>query len=36
MARAKTAGTWGSPEWNECADIYLRMLLLCPHIAEEA
>ncbi len=36
MARAKTAGAWGSPEWNECADIYLRMLApLCPHIAEE-
>jgi leucyl-tRNA synthetase, eubacterial and mitochondrial family len=36
MARAKNAGAWGSPEWNECADIYLRMLApLCPHIAEE-
>ena len=36
MARAKTVGAWGSPEWNECADIYLRMLApLCPHIAEE-
>ena len=36
MGRAKNAGAWGSPEWNECADIYLRMLApLCPHIAEE-
>ena len=36
MARAKNAGAWGSPEWNECADIYLRMLApLCPHISEE-
>jgi len=36
MARAKNAGAWGSPEWNESVDIYLRMLApLCPHIAEE-
>ena len=36
MSRAKNAGAWGSPEWNESVDIYLRMLApLCPHIAEE-
>lgn len=36
MTRAKNAGAWGSPEWNQCVDIYLRMLApLCPHIAEE-
>ncbi len=36
MARAKAAGAYGTPEWNECVDIYLRMLApVCPHIAEE-
>jgi len=36
MARAKTAGAFGTPEWNECVDIYLRMLApVCPHITEE-
>ncbi len=36
MGRAKNAGAFGSDEWNEAADIYLRMLApVCPHIAEE-
>jgi len=36
MARAKTAGAFGTPEWDECVDIYLRMLApVCPHITEE-
>ncbi len=36
MGRAKNAGAFGSAEWNEAADIYLRMLApVCPHIAEE-
>ena len=36
MGRAKNAGAFGSDEWNEVADIYLRMLApVCPHIAEE-
>ena len=36
MGRAKNAGAFGSEEWNETADIYLRMLApVCPHIAEE-
>jgi leucyl-tRNA synthetase len=36
MAKAKTAGAFGTPEWDECVDIYLRMLApVCPHITEE-
>jgi len=36
MGRAKNAGAFGTPEWDEAADIYLRMLApVCPHIAEE-
>lgn len=36
MGKAKSAGAYGSPEWNETADIYLHMLApICPHIAEE-
>ncbi|MEA4812671.1 MAG: leucine--tRNA ligase [Anaerolineaceae bacterium] len=36
MARAKNGGAFGTPEWNECVDIYLRMLApVCPHITEE-
>jgi len=36
MGRAKNAGAFGSEEWNEATDIYLRMLApVCPHIAEE-
>ncbi|HOZ38133.1 MAG TPA: leucine--tRNA ligase [Anaerolineaceae bacterium] len=36
MGRAKNAGAFGTEEWNESADIYLRMLApVCPHIAEE-
>ena len=33
---AKEAGAYGTPEWNEAVDIYLRMLApVSPHIAEE-
>ena len=36
MGKAKSAGAFGSAEWQECADIYLRMLApVCPHISEE-
>jgi len=36
MSKAKSAGAYGSAEWQECADIYLRMLApVCPHISEE-
>jgi leucyl-tRNA synthetase len=36
MTRAREAGAYGTPEWNEAVDIYLRMLApVCPHIAEE-
>jgi len=36
MSKAKAAGAYGSKEWQECADIYLRMLApVCPHISEE-
>ena len=36
MTQAKEAGAYGTPEWNEAVDIYLRMLApVCPHIAEE-
>ncbi len=36
MVKAKEAGAYGTPEWNEAVDIYLRMLApVCPHIAEE-
>jgi leucyl-tRNA synthetase len=36
MGKAKAAGAFGSAEWQECADIYLRMLApVCPHISEE-
>ena len=36
MTQAKEAGAYGTPEWNEAVDIYLRMLApACPHIAEE-
>jgi leucyl-tRNA synthetase len=36
MTKAKEAGAYGTPEWNEAIDIYLRMLApVCPHIAEE-
>jgi leucyl-tRNA synthetase len=36
MMKAKEAGAYGTPEWNEAVDIYLRMLApACPHIAEE-
>ena len=36
MARAKNAGAYGTPEWNEVVDLYLRMWApVCPHISEE-
>ena len=36
MGKAKTAGAFGSSEWLEAVDIYLRMLApVCPHISEE-
>jgi len=36
MSKAKQAGLWGSPAWDEAVDIYLRMLApVCPHISEE-
>jgi leucyl-tRNA synthetase len=36
MSRARDASAYGTPEWNEAVDIYLRMLApVCPHIAEE-
>ncbi|MFZ3150810.1 MAG: leucine--tRNA ligase [Anaerolineaceae bacterium] len=36
MGKAKSAGAYGSPEWNETVDIYLHLLApVCPHIAEE-
>ncbi len=36
MGKAKQAGAWGTPEWNEATDIYLRMLApVAPHISEE-
>ena len=36
MYKAKEAGAYGTPEWDEAVDIYLRMLApVCPHIAEE-
>ncbi len=36
MAKAKEAGAFGTAEWEQAVDIYLRMLApVCPHIAEE-
>jgi leucyl-tRNA synthetase len=36
MARARQAGAFGSPAWNEAAEIYLKMLApVAPHISEE-
>ncbi len=36
MTKARESGAYGTPEWNEAVDIYLRMLApVCPHIAEE-
>lgn len=36
MLKAKDVGAYGTPDWNESVDIYLRMLApVCPHIAEE-
>ncbi len=36
MGKAREAGVYGTPEWNEAVDIYLRMLApVAPHIAEQ-
>lgn len=36
MIKAKMAGAFGTPAWDEAVDIYLRMLApVCPHISEE-
>jgi leucyl-tRNA synthetase len=36
MTKAKEVSAFGTAEWNEAVDIYLRMLApVCPHIAEE-
>ncbi len=36
MVDAKEAGAWGTPEWEEAADVYLRLMApATPHIAEE-
>ncbi len=36
FAKAKSAGAMGSPEWDECVDIYLRLMApVAPHITEE-
>ena len=36
MTVAKAVGAFGTPDWLEAVDIYLRMLApVCPHIAEE-
>jgi leucyl-tRNA synthetase len=36
MGRARESGAYGTPEWDEAVDYYLRMLApVCPHISEE-
>ncbi|MFN7035328.1 MAG: class I tRNA ligase family protein, partial [Bellilinea sp.] len=36
MSKAKQAGAYGTPAWEEAVDIYLRMLApVAPHISEE-
>ena len=36
MSRAREAGAYGTPEWAEASEIYLKMLApVAPHIAEE-
>jgi leucyl-tRNA synthetase len=36
MTVAKAVGAFGTPDWLEAEDLYLRMLApVCPHIAEE-
>lgn len=36
LAKAKQSGAWGSSEWDEAIDIYLRMMApVAPHISEE-
>ena len=36
MSKAKQAGAWGTPAWDEAVEIYLLMLApVAPHISEE-
>ncbi|HQJ00210.1 MAG TPA: leucine--tRNA ligase [Flexilinea sp.] len=36
IAKAKQAGAWGTNEWNESVDVYLKMAApVVPHITEE-
>jgi leucyl-tRNA synthetase len=36
MSRAKQAGAYGTPAWEETVDLYLKMLApVAPHITEE-
>lgn len=36
MSKARDQGAWGTAEWDEAVDIYLRMMApVTPHIAEE-
>jgi leucyl-tRNA synthetase len=36
MSRAKQAGAYGTPAWNEAVEIYIKMLApVAPHITEE-
>ncbi len=36
MVRAKQAGAYGSPAWNEAVELYVKMLApVAPHITEE-
>jgi len=36
MNKAKQNGAWGTPEWAEAEEIYIKMLApVCPHISEE-
>jgi leucyl-tRNA synthetase len=36
MGRARASGAWGTSEWNEAVEIYIKMLApVAPHISEE-
>ncbi len=36
VTKAKAAGAWGTKEWDETADVYLRLMApVSPHITEE-
>jgi leucyl-tRNA synthetase len=36
MSKAKTQGAYGTPAWNEAAEMYIKLLApIAPHIAEE-